>query len=88
MDARPAAPKYGDAPLSTIYFPASCRPERSYGSYIMPVAQAIDIINTTQWMQRLHPRHPTTFSVDTDAPNHGPYDVVVGCDAMPADGHW
>ena len=88
MDTRPGAPKYGDAPTSTIYFPASCRPERSYSAYIMPVAQAVDILNTVDWMKRLHPRHPTTFSLDTDAPNHGPYDVVVGCDAMPRDGHW
>ena len=88
MDTRPAAPKYGDAPISTIYFPSSCRPERSYGAYIMPVAQAVDILNTVDWMKRLHPRHPTTFSLDTDAPNHGPYDVVVRCDAMPRDGHW
>jgi hypothetical protein len=88
MDTRPAAPKYGDAPMSTIYFPASCRPERSYGAYIMPVAQAVDILNTVDWMKRLQPRHPTTFSLDTDAPNHGAYDMVVGCDAMPRDGHW
>lgn len=88
MDTRPAAPKYGDAPISTIYFPSSCRPERSYGAYIMPVAQAVDILNTVDWMKRLQPRHPTTFSLDTDAPNHGAYDVVVGCDAMPRDGHW
>ena len=88
MDTRPAAPKYGDAPISTIYFPSSCRPERSYGAYIMPVAQAVDILNTVDWMKRLQPRHPTTFSLDTDAPNHGAYDMVVGCDAMPRDGHW
>jgi hypothetical protein len=50
MDTRPAAPKYGDAPISTIYFPASCRPARSYGAYIMPVAQAVDILNTVDWM--------------------------------------
>ena len=88
MDTRPAAPKYGDAPISTIYFPSSCRPERSYGAYITPVAQAVDILNTVDWMKRLQPRHPTTFSLDTDAPNHGAYDMVVGCDAMPRDGHW
>jgi hypothetical protein len=88
MDRRPPAPKYEMAPLSAIYFPAGCRGERSYGSYIMPVAQAIDIINTVEWMQRLHPAHPTSFSIDQDAPNPTPYEMVIDCDAMPPDRHW
>lgn len=88
IEKRPAAPKYFDAPLCTIYFPANCRPDRTYGSYIMPVAQAIDIVNTVDWMQRNDVHHPTTFSVDQDAPNATPYEWVVDCGSMPQYGHW
>jgi hypothetical protein len=88
MSRRPEAPKYFDAPQSTIYFPADCRPKRSHGSYIMPAAQAIDIINTVEWMKRLHPKHPTTFSIDQDAPNPTPYEVQIDCAGASTVGWW
>jgi hypothetical protein len=88
MDRRPEAPKYFDAPQSVIYFPASCRPKRSHGSYIMPAAQAIDIINTVEWMKRLHPKHPTTFSIDQDAPNPTPFEVQIDCTGAADVGWW
>ena len=88
MAKRPPAPKFDQAPLSAIYFPACCRGERSYSSYIMPVAQAIDIINTVEWMKRIEPKHPTTFSVDQDARNPTPYELVIDCASMPPDSHW
>jgi len=88
MDTRPAAPKYADAPESVIYFPTSCRPPYSYSAYIMPTAQAIDIINTTCWMKQLHPKYPTTFSIDVLPTNPGPYELVIDCDAMPTHAHW
>lgn len=88
IDRRPAAPKYFEAPLSTIYFPACCRPDRSYGAYMMPVAQSIDIINTVGWMVRNDWQHPTTFSVDQSAPNPTPYEVEIDCAGMPQYGHW
>ena len=88
MAKRPPAPRFDQAPLSAIYFPACCRGERSYSSYIMPVAQAIDIINTVEWMKRVDPKHPTTFSIDQDARNPTPYEMVVDCASMPPDSHW
>jgi hypothetical protein len=88
MDTRPEAPKYFDAPQSTIYFPADCRPSRSHGSYIMPAAQAIDIINTVEWMKRLHPRYPVTFSIDQDAPNPNPYELQIDCSGAADVGNW
>jgi hypothetical protein len=88
MDTRPEAPKYFDAPQSTIYFPADCRPSRSHGSYIMPAAQAIDIINTVDWMKRLHPRYPVTFSIDQDAPNPNPYELQIDCSGAADVGNW
>lgn len=88
MDRRPEAPKYFDAPQSAIYFPTACRPARSHGSYIMPAAQAIDILNTIEWMKRLHPRHPVTFSVDQDAPNPNPYELQIDCTGAADVGNW
>lgn len=88
MNRRPEAPKYFDAPQSAIYFPAACRPARSHGSYIMPAAQAIDIINTIEWMKRLHPRHPVTFSVDQEAPNPNPYELQIDCTGAADVGNW
>lgn len=88
MAKRPEAPKLFDAPRSVIYFPADCRPARSHGSYIMPAAQAIDIINTVEWMKRLHPKHPTTFSIDQDAPNPTPYEVQIDCTGASNVGWW
>lgn len=88
MDRRPEAPKYFDAPQSTIYFPVDCRPSRAHGSYIMPAAQAIDILNTIEWMKRLHPRHPVTFSVDQDAPNPNPYELQIDCTGAADVGNW
>ena len=85
---RPAAPKYFEAPLSTIYFPACCRPDRTYAAYLMPVAQAIDIINTVNWMIRTDWQHPTTFSIDQSAPNPSPYEVEIDCASMAQYGHW
>jgi len=88
MDKRPEAPKHFNAPQSVIYFPAACRPPRSHGSYIMPAAQAIDILNTVEWMKRLHPRHPVTFSVDQDAPNPNPYELQIDCTGAADVGNW
>ena len=88
MERRPEAPKYFDAPQSAIYFPRACRPPRSYGSYIMPAAQAIDILNTIEWMKVMQPRHPTTFSVDQDAPNPTPYELQIDCTGASDVGHW
>lgn len=88
MDRRPEAPKHFDAPQSTIYFPADCRPARSHGSYIMPAAQAIDIINTVEWMKRLHPRHSVTFSIDQSAPNPTPYELQIDCTGAADVGNW
>jgi hypothetical protein len=85
MARRPEAPKYFDAPQSTIYFPADCRPSRSY---IMPAAQAIDILNTVEWMKRLHPRHFVTLSIDQDAPNPTPYELQIDCSGAAEVGHW
>ncbi len=88
MERRPEAPRYFDAPQSTIYFPRACRPPRSHGSYIMPAAQAIDILNTIEWMKVMQPRHPTTFSVDQDAPNPTPYELQIDCTGASDVGHW
>jgi hypothetical protein len=88
MERRPAAPRHFDAPVSVLYFPAACRPLRSHGAYIMPAAQAIDILNTVDWMMRLHPRHPTTFSLDQSARNPTPYELEIDCAGANQTGHW
>ena len=88
QDRLPERQSNSEAPAGVACFSARCLATRTYGQYVMPAAQAINIEVTTPWLARHNPAKPITFIIGTSAGMPDERKLVFECVDMPDHGHW
>jgi hypothetical protein len=71
-----------------VYFPSSCILQRTYGQYVSPPAQLLDVDDTEPWLNRRDPGRMIVFAMDTPPGITDGTDLVLDCDSLPKHGHW
>lgn len=88
QDRLPERQLNSEAPAGVACFSARCLATRTYGQYVMPAAQAINIEVTTPWLARRDPAKPITFVIGTSTGISDERKLVFDCVDMPDHGHW
>ena len=88
QDRLPERQSNSEAPAGVACFSARCLATRTYGQYVMPAAQAINIEVTTPWLARRDPAKPITFIIGTSTGISDERKLVFDCVDMPDHGHW
>ena len=71
-----------------ISFGAGCLSGRTYGQYVVPPVQSLDVVNSVRWLQAAMPRARVSLSSGVPPLNPGPQDLVLDCAAFPRRAHW
>jgi hypothetical protein len=77
-----------NVPAGVVYFPMRCMAVRTYGQYVMPVAQAINVEWTGRWLARRDPTRMIAFAIGKSPAAPSPSDLVIDCGTLPDHGHW
>jgi len=71
-----------------VYFPSSCILQRTYGQYVSPPGQLVDIDDTEPWLNRRDPTRLIVFTFDPPPGIPEATDLVLECESLPKHGHW
>ena len=84
----PTVPAGSTTAAGVARFPTLCLTTRTYGQYVMPPAQTINIEVTGPWLARRDNTRPIVFAIGPSAGAPSDRELVFDCADMPAHGHW
>jgi len=84
----PAVPAGSTVAAGVARFPTLCLTTRTYGQYVMPPAQTINIEITAPWLARRDPARPIVFAIGPSSGAPTDRELVFDCADMPDHGHW
>jgi hypothetical protein len=67
-----------------VYFGSSCLTGRTYGQYIAPAVQTLDVVESTKWFDAATPGARVVLTSETPPLEPGPFDLVLDCLDLPA----
>jgi hypothetical protein len=72
----------GDA--LAVYFGSACLAGRTYGQYVAPAVQTLDVVDSTTWFDAVTPNARVVLTSETPPLQPGPGDLVLDCLDLPA----
>lgn len=67
-----------------VYFGAPCLNGRTYGQYVCPAVQAVDVAESSKWLDAATPRARVLLTSEVPPAQPGPDDLVLDCLDLPA----
>ena len=66
-----------------VYFGSSCLTGRTYGQYIAPAVQTLDVVESTKWFDAATPAARVVLTSETPPLEPGPFELVLDCLDLP-----